>query len=220
MVNHNELLSEREKRELANYMREETDLVGFLDHLPPLFGLTVSKELVYIAYHVLKAKLQLFREFNTNRESLLPRFQCFQGFEEEGELTLRTASAVYEELNTDEVAQFAEEDLETLVSSLYFSRSLQYVNLRELRPETKSGVSVLAKFGDLVRQVSRSVFFTIVGAAEAERGDYLNFSREPSLAEFPEVQMAYRSMSRQQLTFEEESYEFLGKKVKRDPELE
>jgi hypothetical protein len=60
------------------------------------------------------------------------------------------------------VPTFADKELDELSSMLYFSCQVKYLNLREVRPDTKG--NVLSRFNVLVRQLSRTVFFTLAGA--------------------------------------------------------
>lgn len=45
---------------------------------------------------------------------------------------------------------------------LFFSHQIKYLNLREIKPDTKG--NILARFGAFIRQLSRTVFYTVAGA--------------------------------------------------------
>jgi hypothetical protein len=60
---------------------------------------------------------------------------------------------------------FAERDIDTCAHHLFFS-SLRILNLREVTCERKPGVDVIENFSKFVKQVSKTVFLTLVGATE------------------------------------------------------
>jgi hypothetical protein len=55
-------LTQREQQELLAMLRKEEELLGLIREAVPVFGITVSKELVFAIYHLLKLKLEGFRE--------------------------------------------------------------------------------------------------------------------------------------------------------------
>lgn len=83
LAGHNELLSQREQQELLGWLRREEELVGLLREAVPVFGITVGKEVVFAVYHLLRVKLEEFKTIRDPKPSILPRFDCFFGFEEE-----------------------------------------------------------------------------------------------------------------------------------------
>lgn len=95
---HNGLLTEKEQQELLRTLKEEGELMEFLKQLAPVFGIAIGKELVYAIYHILKLKLAGFRELQTPKDTILPRLNCFQGFEDE-ENAFTTACPLYDDLN-------------------------------------------------------------------------------------------------------------------------
>lgn len=62
-------------------MKEEEELVGLLKTLTPAFGVIIGRELTYIIYHILKLKIASFRELKAPQDMILPRLDCFHGFE-------------------------------------------------------------------------------------------------------------------------------------------
>jgi hypothetical protein len=102
----NELLTGMEQQELVSMLKEE-DLLGLFKLATPVFGITIGKELAYIIYHVLKLKLAGFKDLKAPKDSILPRFGCFHGVEEE-ESPFSTACPLYEDLNLEEIPLFAE----------------------------------------------------------------------------------------------------------------
>lgn len=82
LVGENFLLAGAEKQEIFEILAAEEELVGLLKHLTPSFGLTVAKELVYVMYQILKAKYLPFRKLIECKDTIIPKFNCFQGFED------------------------------------------------------------------------------------------------------------------------------------------
>ena len=62
------------------------------------------------------------------------------------------------------MAAFAEKGLEDISSMLYFSYQVKYLNLREALAETKDNLR--PKFHSLIKQISRTIFFTMAGAVD------------------------------------------------------
>jgi hypothetical protein len=61
---------------------------------------------------------------------------------------------------------------------------LKILTLRDISYECKKGIKVIDKFSKFVKQVSKSVFLTIVGATEPSLGIFgMDLSREISYAE-------------------------------------
>jgi hypothetical protein len=88
-----------------------------------------------------------------------------------------TSCPVYEEMTLDEVGEFAERDIELIANQIYFS-NIRILNLKDIITEPKTGVNVVNKFAKFIKQVSRSVFLTIIGASEPFFGvTGLDFSR-------------------------------------------
>jgi hypothetical protein len=79
---HNELLTQREQQELMEMLAEEGDLVGLLREAAPVFGITVGKEVVLAVYHLLRNKLKAFQTIIKPKETIIPRLDCFFGYEE------------------------------------------------------------------------------------------------------------------------------------------
>ena len=80
-------------------------------------------------------------------------------------------------------------------------------------------MNIADKFAKLVKQISKSLFLSLIGATEPTSGIFgLDLSREISLAELSELGLSgQRSMSRRFLSNEdEESYDFISKKIKFD----
>jgi hypothetical protein len=109
--------------------------------------------------------------------------------------------------------------LEELCSTLYFSCQIKYLNLREIKTDTKE--NVLHQFNILMRQLSRTVFYTISGAIEPSSLSGrsmlpLNLSREVSFSEFSEgnLQSMNRLRSRPFVPCEDEQLDFINKKLK------
>lgn len=106
---------------------------------------------------------------------------------------------------------------------LYFSCQVKYLNLREIKLDTKGNVYP-TKFNALVKQISRTVFYSMSGAIEPTNNVCtssifaLDLSREVSFSEFPDGNLLsiQRSLSRPFVTFEDEPLDFLSKKLKFD----
>lgn len=79
----NELLSQSEQEELLNVLKKEDELVGLLREVAPVFGITVGKEVVYAIVQLLRLKMEGFKALTEVKSTILPKFSCFQGFEEE-----------------------------------------------------------------------------------------------------------------------------------------
>lgn len=111
---------------------------------------------------------------------------------------------------------FAEKDVEEFARELYF-KDLRILNLRSVTRECKKGVNVADKFLRLVKQISKSLFLSLIGATEPSIAIFgLDLSREISFAEISDVGLsAQRSYSRRYLE-DEESYDFISKKIKFD----
>lgn len=108
-----------------------------------------------------------------------------------------TSCPVYEELALEEVGDFAEKDIEIISNQIYFS-NIRILNLKDINSDIKQGVNVINKFAKFIKQISKSVFLTIIGASEPFLGVAgLDFSREISLAEFSDVNFSIqKSLSR------------------------
>jgi len=61
----------------------------------PSFGLTVGKEIVFAMYQILSSKLMSFSNIIESKDTIIPKFNCFQGFEDNFTL-LQTSCPVYE----------------------------------------------------------------------------------------------------------------------------
>jgi hypothetical protein len=100
----------------------------------------------------------------------------------------------------EEVAIFAERALEDFSSTLYYSCQVKYLNLHETRLETKGNLK--PKFHALIKQLSRTIFFTLAGAVDSASLSgcslVLDLSCEASFADFSEgsILAIRRSMSR------------------------
>lgn len=68
--------------------------MGLYKQVIPVFGNTIGKELSFVIYHILKQKLAGFRELRAPKDNILPRFDCFQGYEDE-ESPFNTACPLY-----------------------------------------------------------------------------------------------------------------------------
>lgn len=101
---------------------------------------------------------------------------------------------------------FAERDVEEFARELYF-KDIRILNLRAVTRDCKKGVSVPDKFLKLVRQISKSLFLSLIGATEPSNVIFgLDLSREISFAEISDMGLsAQRSYSRRFLE-DEESY--------------
>lgn len=77
--------------------------------------------------------------------------------------------------------------MDEIASNLYFSYQIKYLNLREIKSDTKG--DIFYRFKVLMKQISRTVFFTLAGAVDsvAPLGNPLDLSREVSFSEFSEV---------------------------------
>lgn len=110
-------------------LKEDDELVGFIKELAPAFGVTVGKELTYAAYQILKHKLADFKALTAPKNNFLPRFECFQGMEDEESLIL-TNCATYDDINLEEIPGFAERGIEEISDTLYNSGNIRYLSLR------------------------------------------------------------------------------------------
>lgn len=110
-------------------LKEDDELVGFIKVLTPVFGVTIGKELTYVSYQILKRKLADFKALTTPKNNFLPRFDCFQGMEDEENLIL-TSCATYDDINLEEIPGFAEKGIEELSDTLYNSGNIKYLSLR------------------------------------------------------------------------------------------
>lgn len=68
---------------MLNALKKEDELVGLLKELAPVFGITVGKEVVYAIVQLLRIKLEGFKALTEIKATILPKFSCFQGFEDE-----------------------------------------------------------------------------------------------------------------------------------------
>ena len=158
--------------------------------------------------------MEQFRQLLQLKESLIPKINCFQDFDEEAQLT--TSCSVYEDVSIEDTIAFADKDIEACAHKMYFS-DIRVLNFREVTCGIKKEVRLMDKFCLFVRQVSKSVFLSIIGATEPTRGLMgVDFSREISMAELSECGLSLqKSMSRPFLSYDdEESYDFISKKVK------
>lgn len=110
-------------------LKEDEELIGFIKELTPVFGVTISKELTYAAYQILKRKLADFKVLTAPKNNFLPRIDCFQGMEDEENLIL-TSCATYDDINLEEIPAFAEKGIEELSDMLYNSGNIKYLSLR------------------------------------------------------------------------------------------
>jgi hypothetical protein len=63
-------------------LAQEEELMGLLREVVPVFGITVGKEVALAVYHLLRNKLKSFQTAISSKETLIPRFDCFFGYEE------------------------------------------------------------------------------------------------------------------------------------------
>ena len=61
IVMNNDLMSQEMVKWLCCEMEKEEGLIGLLKEVPRTFGLTVGKEIVYVIYHILHAKIKAFK---------------------------------------------------------------------------------------------------------------------------------------------------------------
>jgi hypothetical protein len=64
-------------KELCGIFEKEDGLVGLLKEAPKVFGINVTKELVYVIYSILHQKLGQFHKYLAAKEPLIPKFNCF-----------------------------------------------------------------------------------------------------------------------------------------------
>lgn len=132
---------------------------------PGIFGITVTKEIVYVVYHLLKLKLEVFRKLLQSKEPIIPKMNCFMDCEGEFLELMGTSCPVYEDVSLEEVVTFAEEEVEECARELYF-KDIRVLNLRGVNRECKKGVNVADKFTKLIKQISKSLFLSLIGATE------------------------------------------------------
>lgn len=99
---------------------------------------------------------------------------------------MTNSSPIYEDIDLEDVAIFADRALEDISSMLFYSCQVKYLNLHETRLETKGNLRL--KFHTLIKQLSRTIFFTLVGAVDTASLSgcslFLDLSCEASLADF------------------------------------
>ena len=67
IIVHNELLTADMIKYVCGAMEKEDGLIGLLREAPVIFGLTVTKEIVYVVYYLLKLKLTAFNSLLTSK---------------------------------------------------------------------------------------------------------------------------------------------------------
>ena len=141
----------------------------------------------------------------SSKESILPKFGCFQDCTGTELLPFAASCPVYEEVSLEEVIEFAEKGIDKFAGEIYFSE-VKILSLREVTVECSKEVSILEKFVELVRQISKSLFLTLIGGTEPEKAPLgFSLSRELSFAEFSECGVSFqKSLSRQLISNEDE----------------
>lgn len=168
LISGNELLSEWNKKTLAQNFKEFHELHGLFAELKDLLGTALTQELIFITSAIFEMKLPSFRELlqKTQNSWLIPKFDRFWG-DEEMEYTSSGEFKTFEELDYEEITSFGAVHVERIASQLYFSNKLRFINLRESRAEVKNNINLKDKFSSLAILLSRNLFLTIAGMSQS-----------------------------------------------------
>ena len=107
VIMHNELMTVDMKVYLCGVMEKEDGLIGLLREAPDAFGPAVTKEIIFVIYHLLRSKLVPFQKLISNKQPLIPKMQCFMDCEGDFFDQVGTSCPVYEEIPLEEVISFA-----------------------------------------------------------------------------------------------------------------
>ena len=113
LIKSNRLFRAKEKKEFMEDLERETEVCGLLVEMMLLFNHNIFNELVYITYRIWSTKYLKFRNDKSNKESFLPSFSNFCGFES-SEKSFGESTHYSESSSTSEVVQASSEGLEEL----------------------------------------------------------------------------------------------------------
>lgn len=81
VIKSNRIFRAKEKKEFMEDLERETEVCGLLVEMMVLFNQNIFNELVYVIYRIWSTKYLKFRNDKSHKESFLPSFSNFCGFE-------------------------------------------------------------------------------------------------------------------------------------------
>ena len=140
-----------------------------------LFNQKIFGEIVYVVHTIWNKKYLNFRESKKNVGNILPRFNCFfgfQGFESQKE-SIDTNC-----LENEEIVEKSEEGIEELAQELFDSKKLKLLNFKDVKGQHQEEEVIREKFEEFVKKVSKAVYLSAEGVYEEEGPSVLSFSEQ------------------------------------------
>lgn len=131
-----------------------------------LFNQKIFGEVLYIIHTIWNQKYLPYRERRKkNANSIIPKFSCFFGFQEEE----KNVDQVWaEDKDSAQISEEAQDNVEHLARELFNSKRLKYLNLQEVWGAKKGGKELREQFEQFVKAVSKAVFLSAEGIYEEE----------------------------------------------------
>jgi hypothetical protein len=154
-----------------------TDLRGVFREIRDLCGRAITQELMCVLGEVLEKKLGQMEELQScELDEVVPRMERFWG-DDSDERIIRGSWNVYCEVDYNQVKLLAAADMETLGSSLYFSKRLKYLVLAAVSSELIGEVNLVDKFTTLLAFLTEGLLLSMQGISQREE-DLLAFTSD------------------------------------------